>query len=148
MKKTRIAFDDIKAGDMLEVVVVDGGAKQVITGIAYTLEEINAEWQDAHIFWSTSEGSLLAAKGEELATIYRIDVAEVKFEDIRKGDRIRVTTVNYAGRVDIVEDTVETLITGMNSFWLNKGHNTVIFEKTYLDEGESRTIEILEREGE
>lgn len=139
MKKTKIAFEDIKAGDLLEVVLVDGGVKAVLTGIAFQKEEVNAGWQDAHVFWSTSEGSMVVAKHEEGATIYRVDVAEAKFADIREGDRIRVTR-----KVGYTEQTITGVASYVtdglsNNYWLTiDGHMLV----TRLETG---TIEILER---
>lgn len=73
MKKTKIAFDDIKAGDLLEVVVVDNGVKSVITGIAFKLEILWDGDERTHVYWATSEGGMVV-NSEEGADIYRIDV--------------------------------------------------------------------------
>jgi TusA-related sulfurtransferase len=145
MKKTRIAFEDIKAGDLIEVVIVDGGAKSVVTGIAFKKEEINREWQDAHVFWSTSEGSMVAVKDEQLATIYRVDVTEDTFDDIRKGDLIRVTTTAGDTKVSIegrAHRLVEADADWYDSWCSEQGY--VLVHRKYR----GSTVEILERAGE
>lgn len=144
MKKTKIAFEDIKAGDLLEVVVRDAGVKSVVTGVAFLKEAVTISPDGPEEMWLTSERGMVVAGGED-ALIYRVDVAEVKFEDIQKGDRIRVTVESAAGRKTIVEDTVDARVDGMNPFWLNSGPDTVVFERFYDGDGDKRTIEILER---
>ena len=145
MKKTKIKFEDIKAGDLIEVVKTEYGVKNSHTGVVFECEkDFGAPGMDA---WKTVQDGILAVSNNG-ETIYRIDVAEAKFEDIREGDRIRVTTETESGRMNIVEDTVVTLVNGMNSFWLNKEPDTVVFEKHWEGDGTKRTIEILERDGE
>lgn len=80
MKKTKIAFEDIKAGDLLEIVTSDCGVKIVATGIAFAQDVFDAGRGEPEVHWITSERGLVVAKSEG-AAIYRIDVAEVKFED-------------------------------------------------------------------
>jgi TusA-related sulfurtransferase len=149
MTKTRIAFEDVKAGDLLEVVVVNSGVKSVITAIAFQREELvtGRDWkgnEERQVLWNTSEGGMIVANGEE-AVIYRIDVAEAEFKDIRKGDRVRVTEEDYRGRKTTTEDMVGTFVDGMNPFWLNvQGSEVVIFQR-YEHKGVDRVIEILER---
>ncbi len=91
MLKTKIAFEDIKAGDLLEVVVVDSGVKTVLTGIAFNKQDWMPKSQPSRVWWETSEGGMVAVAGEEGGVIYRIDVSEVKFEDIQWGDLIEVS---------------------------------------------------------
>lgn len=88
---------------------------------------------------------MIAAKDEDLATIFRVEVVEVTFDDIQKGDRIRVTVESPEGRKEIVEDTVQSRVDGMNSFWVNSGPDVVVFKRFYDGDGSNRTIEILER---
>lgn len=87
MKRTKIKFEDIKAGDLLEVVLVDNGVKSVLTGTAFKLEILWDGDERTHVYWATSEGGMVV-NDEEGADIWRIDVTEVKFEDIREGDYI------------------------------------------------------------
>ena len=96
MIKTKIKFEDIKAGDLLEVVLKEFGVKSVLTGIAYEKETMETGVSRDTIWWSTSEGGMIVNTDEESA-IYRIDVTPVEFEDIRKGDKISVTTETENG---------------------------------------------------
>lgn len=73
MNKTKIAFKDIKAGDLLKVVVVDAGVRSVLTGVAFKLEILWDGDERTHVYWATSEGGMIV-NDEEGATIYRIDV--------------------------------------------------------------------------
>lgn len=75
MKKTRIAFEDIKAGDLLEVIVKEFGVKSVMTGIAFKLETMDSGKSRPTIWWATSEGGMIVNTDEESA-IYRIDVTQ------------------------------------------------------------------------
>lgn len=105
MIKTKIKFEDIAAGDLLEVVVVDSGVKTVLTGIAFAERDWMPKSQPRRQWWETSEGGMIAVAGEEGGTIYRIDVREAKFEDIQWGDVIEVSGVRgdveriFRGRV-------------------------------------------------
>lgn len=147
MKKTKITFEDIKAGDLLEVVIKIDGVKSVITGIAFEQTGLQIGEHDVQVWWDTSEGGMIVNKHEE-SDIYRVDVSEVTFDDIRLGDRIRTTKRGADGRVETVEDTVHSLVGGMNPFWLNVEGDIVLFKNLWLPEGASRVIEILKREGE
>lgn len=144
MKKTKIGFDEIKAGDLIEVVGKADGVKYVTTGIAFEFED---DYISGYGAWFTSEVGLLAVDGDT-DEFYRIDVREVSFDDIRAGDRIRVITTFPNGRIETREDTVSQRIEGMNPFWVNGEPDSVIFKRVYEGDGTTRTIEILEREGE
>lgn len=74
MKKTKIAFEDIRAGDLLEVTIVDCGVKSVVTGIAFEMEIVGSF--EANHLWLTSEGGMIVAKSEESAVIHRIEILE------------------------------------------------------------------------
>lgn len=73
MKKTKIAFEDIKAGDLLEVVVLDAGVKSVLTGVAFKLEILWDGDERTHVYWATSEGGMIV-NDEEGAVIHRVEV--------------------------------------------------------------------------
>lgn len=73
MIRTKIKFEDIKAGDLLEVVVVEFGVKSVMTGIAFKREVMETGVSRESIWWATSEGGMIVNTDEE-STIYRIDV--------------------------------------------------------------------------
>ncbi len=88
MIKTKIAFEDIKAGDLLEVVNKQYGVRSVFTGIAFELDEDFPA--PGSSMWKTSEGGFLVVT-EDADVIYRIDVSEVSFEDIQWGDVIEVS---------------------------------------------------------
>ena len=102
MIRTKIKFEDIRAGDLLEVVSKQYGVKSVFTGIAFELDE-DYPAPGSHM-WKTAEGGFLVIT-EDDDTIYRVDVREVKFEDIQWGDRIQVSGVRgdvervFRGRV-------------------------------------------------
>lgn len=96
MKKTKIAFEDIKSGDLLEVVHKASGVHEVLTGIAFESEKDH----QGETVWMTSEGGAIALEWDR-DTIYRVDVSEDTFEDIRKGDLIRVTTTAGDTKVSI-----------------------------------------------
>lgn len=137
MKKTKIEFKDIKAGDMLEIVSTEYGVKAVITGIAF--EKVGTKGNED---WQTSQGGLIAA-GFSDEDIFRIDVTEVKFEDIRKGDRVLVTE-KIGKMVTTVENTVVLKIDGgFNPYWLDETGEVVLFRLSTPNA--KRTIEILER---
>jgi len=71
MIKTKIAFEDIRAGDLIECVRRLDGVKSVHTGIAFEYDEgFMAPSMSA---WKTSEGGLLIVSDDSDA-IYRIDV--------------------------------------------------------------------------
>lgn len=126
MKKTKIAFEDIKAGDLLEVVAVINGIKYTGTGIAF--EKSKTKQGDSE--WQTSEGGTLTIEDDEDA-IYRIDVTEVKFEDIKRGDRIKLTAVR---------GTVERTITGVA--W-----NFKLTDAAWYDSWETKEGDLLLRRG-
>lgn len=86
MKKTKIRYEDIKAGDLIEVVDKEHGVKMVYTGIVF---------EKVHVFgfdeWRTSQGGVVITSAEEDVSILRVDVSETKFEDIHEGDLVRVS---------------------------------------------------------
>lgn len=141
MKKTKITFEDIKAGDLLEVVLVDNGVKSVLTGIAFNLDTLWEGDERVHRFWATSDGGMIIADEEVNAVIYRIDVVPVKFEDIKEGDLVRVTRTE--------NDVVKT-IAGVasyrsdhtsNNYWVTASGQVLVYRLQMPNE----TIEILER---
>lgn len=141
MNKTKLKFEDIKAGDLLEVVLVDNGVKSVLTGTAFKLEILWDGDERTHVYWATSEGGMIV-NDEEGADIWRIDVMPVKFEDIREGDVLAVTTV-----VDDVECIMHGTAHhfskadgGWYDSWVTEHGQTLV----YRDYG-NQTIEILER---
>lgn len=74
MKKTKLeSFEDIKAGDLLEVVLKEDGVLAVITGIAFEREELSISGREVQVWWKTSEGGMIVTNQEE-ADIFRIDV--------------------------------------------------------------------------
>jgi hypothetical protein len=142
MIKTKIAFDEIQAGDLLESVGKHDGVKVVVTGIAFVFEKnfLGPE-MDA---WKTSENGLLVVSGDE-DTIYRIDVKEASFEDIGAGDLIRVTVT--IDDVDFVMTAKAHTLRKADAEWYDnwqseQGHPIV--HRNYRD----TKIEILERGGE
>lgn len=143
MKKTKIAFEDIKAGDLLEVVEEMHGVKTVETAIAFEKQEINHGFSD----WLTSQGGLIVSDATLTGAIYRIDVTPVKFEDVRIGDKIRVTS-SRADADEVVTGVVHSLDEGEVWFtgWeTEKGF--ILCTKQAVNEGRM-VVEILEREGE
>jgi len=147
MKKTKIKFEDIKAGDLLEVVVKEFGVKSVMTGIAFHLEVMETGVSRETVWWSTSEGGMIVNTDED-SEIWRVDVTPVKFEDVKQGDKISATSV----RADGTEETV----VGVADFFddeevwhtsWNSKIGVIICTKQLVDNGR-QTIEILEREGE
>ncbi len=76
MKKTKIKYEDIKAGDLIEAVFVDFGVKNVLTGVAFEQDVLTTGGSPVQqTWWKTSEGGMIVTK-EEKAEIYRIDVLE------------------------------------------------------------------------
>jgi len=69
MKKTKIEFKDIKAGDLIEAVAVINGIKYTGTGVAF--EKSKTKQGDSE--WQTSEGGTITIEDDE-DTIYRVDV--------------------------------------------------------------------------
>lgn len=141
MKKTKIAFEDIKAGDLLEAISTNHGIKTVLTGVAF--EKFGRSRDEE---WRTSQGGTIVAAwdlydGDE---IYRVDVVKVKFDDIRAGDKIRVTIPEF-NEVDKSYTGVAGTL-GSEEVWADhwvtaSGHGLV-----YRSWGAK--IEILERAGE
>lgn len=84
--KTRIEFDEIKPGDSLEVVEESDGVKSVQTGIAH---EHEGDWISGYGAWYTEEGGVLVIE-DNRQDIYRI-TEKVAFDDLKEGDRIRVS---------------------------------------------------------
>lgn len=98
MKKTKIEFSDIQAGDLLETVYVAHGVKEVLTGIAFEKKERKTGFTE----WWTSQGGTLIDTAVEYDAIYRIDVREasVEVEDDESfygGDK----TLHNTGTVDV-----------------------------------------------
>lgn len=146
MKKTKIEFKDIKAGDLLEVVVKEFGVKSVMTGIAFHREFMETGVSRETVWWSTSEGGMIVNTDED-SEIWRIDVTKVKFEDVRIGDKIRVTS-SRADADEVVTGVVHSLDEGEVWFtgWeTEKGF--ILCTKQAVNEGRM-VVEILEREGE
>jgi hypothetical protein len=138
MIKTKIAFEDIRAGDLLEVVVVDSGVKTVLTGIAFHEQDWMPKSQPRRHWWETSEGGMIAVAGEEGGVIYRIDVREVGFSDVQIGDLIRVTYEPIKGdMIEIVKTGV--VYTNHNGAWVTPAYETLV-----TNNGRGK-IEILER---
>lgn len=136
MKKTKIEFADIKAGDLIETVDIVHGVKWVLSGIVFEKFGLGGEQE-----WRTSQGGNIVDESDTL--IYRIDVAEVKFEDIRKGDKLRVTTVQ-GGREVVVTDVADQLVgPDFNRFWINEQALPIVYRMVYSDM--ECIIEILER---
>ena len=117
MIRTKIAYEDIKAGDLLEVVVVDNGLKTVLTGIAFEERDYMPKSAPHRKWWETSDGGMLAVD-EEFGggTIYRVDVSEVGFDDIQSGDLIEVSAVR--GDVErIIRGRAVDLVRSDSSWW-------------------------------
>lgn len=133
MKKTKIEFKDIKAGDMLEIVSTEYGVKAVMTGIAF--EKVGTKGNED---WQTAQGGLIAA-GFSDEDIYRIDVTPVKFDDVQAGDKLTVTT--KTGNVTtIVEDVALTKVNeSLSPFWVGKDGHVILFKHVY---DSVQTIEI------
>lgn len=87
MIKTKIDFKEIQPGDLLEVVDKADGVKTVSTGIAF---EYDGDYISGYGSWFTSEQGLLVLEDDNTA-IYRLNVSEVKFEDLKVGDLIRIS---------------------------------------------------------
>lgn len=86
--KTKISFAEIKPGDLIEVVDETDGVKTVQTGAAHEYDGDT----DRFGAWFTEENGLLVIE-DASQDIYRVDVKQIKFEDIKEGDFLTVTTV-------------------------------------------------------
>jgi hypothetical protein len=142
MKKTKIAFGDIKPGDLIEVVDKISGVKVVETGVAFESREIRHGFTD----WLTSQGGLLisdATYSDEDGTLYRIDVTEEDtFDDIRKGDLIRVTTP--AGDTKVIVEGRAHRLSKADAEWYDYWESEegyVLMHRKYRDS----KVEIVER---
>lgn len=144
MKKTKIAFEDIQAGDLLEVTIVDCGVKYVLTGIAYEFEVLEAGSFDPVSMWNTSDGGMIVADEEDGAVIYRIDVREVGFGDVRQGDRIRVTT--KVGNYTTIIEAEASHPSSFGEYWLDATGHVLNF--TAPVSSDQFTVEIVERKGD
>lgn len=133
MKKTRIKFEDIKAGDLIETSYTAHGVKEVLTGIVFEKKTTRSGFTE----WSTAQGGLLVDDVNEVA-IYRIDVAEVSFQDVKVGDIIRVTYEPIHG------DMIEIVKTGVAFTIVNGTWVTPAYEGLVSNNGRGK-IEILER---
>ena len=135
MKKTKINFEDIQAGDLIEVVGSYQGVKSVQTGIAFESDKVDGE-----TIWMTAQGGAVAMEWDR-DDIYRIDVREVQFDDIKKGDNIKVTT-RTGNITTIIEDMAVVLVdASINPYWVGAGANFIVYK--YPGDAE-QTIEILE----
>jgi hypothetical protein len=137
MKKTKIAFGDIKSGDLLEVVHKASGVHEVLTGIAFESEKDH----QGETVWMTSEGGAIALEWDR-DTIYRVDVSEDTFEDIRKGDLIRVTTP--AGDTKVIVEGRAHRLSKADAEWYDYWESEegyVLMHRKYRDS----TVEIVER---
>jgi len=143
MKKTKIKFEDIKAGDLLEVVVKEFGVRSVMTGVAFKMETMDSGKSRPSIWWATSEDGMLVNTDEDSA-IYRIDVAVHTFEDVQAGDKLTVTT-KTGNITTIVEDVALVRVNeSVSPFWVGKDGHVVLYKHVY---DSVQTIDI-EREGE
>lgn len=137
MKKTKIKFEDIQAGDLLEVVGNLSGVKSVVTGIAFESDTA----PDGEIIWMTSEGGAIVFQWDRDA-IYRVEPDRTYgFDDIRKGDTVRLTKKNTG---DITEFRIgvadhQFFYEDRKSYWMTPNYELLIH---WLDQAE---IEILER---
>jgi hypothetical protein len=134
MIKTKITFAEIQPGDLIEVVHVGDGVKSVETGIAF---EYDGDYISGYGSWFTSEVGLLVVE-DASQTIYRIDVREVKFDDVQIGDLIKVTYEPTKG--DMIEVTKTGIVyTNHNGAWVTPAYETLVTV------GGRGKIEILER---
>lgn len=138
MKKTRIAFADIKAGDLIEVVIVDAGVKSIVTGIAFEKEDWKPNERLAQSWWKTSEGGMIV-NDQEPAEIYHIDVTPVKFEDIRKGDLLEITTDMDDAKVIVRGRAAYRSEGTSNDYWVTESGGPLVTRLSDV------TVEILER---
>lgn len=139
MKKTKINFEDIKAGDLIEVVNKSDGVKRVETGIAFTKQE---DYMSGYAAWLTSEMGLLTLEGDINDSLSRIDVSDVRFDDIEKGDKIKV--VEQIGNVTRVVEGVATAKVNntINPYWVDESNHLLAYKIPHPDG--TQTIEILE----
>lgn len=136
MKKTKIKYEDIKAGDLLQTVESAHGVKWELTGIAY--EKIE-HGEDST--WQTSQGGDLVGSLEDVA-IYRLQVQSDSFDEIRSGDLIRVTeTLGNVTTITTGKAVVKT--GGFNQYWVDGSGGVLVFERVHPEA--ERYIEIVER---
>lgn len=148
MKKTKIGFEDIKAGDFLEVVGKFAGVKSVNTGVAFEQDVT----EDEEKVWQTSEGGNIVMQWDK-DTIYRIDVtAEYTFDDIRVGDLVMVSFPPRGGMSDNWEIThsrtgiayhLVDVDRGLYAYWITGDGQRLVGK-----DDDRAKIEILERNGE
>jgi len=138
MIRTKIKFEDIKAGDMLYVVGKHAGLKMETTGIAF---EKTGNDTAGH-YWMTSEGGTLIDDRYDDEVIYRLDLVTAFFSDIKQGDRVRVSE-KVGNVVTSREDTCVFKVSAGNEYWLNDMGQVVVMEHVAPDI--DRNIEILER---
>jgi hypothetical protein len=145
MIKTKIAYEDIKAGDLLEVVMVDNGLKTVLTGIAFFERDYKPISGKQRKWWETSDGAIIVVEHEEgVGAIYRIDVREATFDDIREGDLIRVTST-VGDTEQVVTGRAAHLVTADGNWWDSWDTEKGVKLCIRLSSGDVK-IEILERE--
>lgn len=138
MKKTKIKYEDIKAGDLIEVVANEFGVKSVYTGIAF--EKVVIHGGEA-TSWDSSEGGTIVGSWEEGETIYRIDVREVQFDDIKKGDKLRVTTKSGNVTTTIEGMALAKIEESISPYWCDQDGHLLVFKHVHDSE---QVIEILE----
>lgn len=137
MIKTKITFKEIKPGDLIEVVAKEDGVKSVETGIAF---EPSDDYISGYGAWFTSEGGLLVIE-DSAQTIWRIDVTEATFDDIRATDLIRVATTR-GQHTQVVEVAAgERIDNGVDVYWTSAFGGVLAWK----DPSYEQKIEILER---
>lgn len=135
MKKTKINFEDIQAGDLIEVVGSYQGVKSVQTGIAFESDKVDGE-----TIWMTAQGGAVAMEWDR-DDIYRIDVREVQFDDIKKGDKLRVTTKSGNVTTTIEGMALAKIEESISPYWCDQDGHLLVFKHVHDSE---QVIEILE----
>ena len=139
MKKTRIDFEEIQPGELIEVVHVADGVKTVETGIAF---EYDGDYVSGYGSWFTSEAGLLVLE-DDANKIYRVDVTEVAFDDIRAGDLLRVTTVRGPYTQIVEVSAGEFIDNEVAPYWTSSFGGVLAWKNPSHVDGQK--IEILER---
>lgn len=139
MIKTKIEFEDIAAGDLIQTADKVHGVKWELTGIAFELVDLG----QGDLEWRTSQGGALVDNVADEA-IWRIDARVSNFEDIQEGDLIQVTSTLKDTEV-VITGRAHHLDTGDAAWydgWKTEQGETLVRRITSTDE----KIEILERE--
>ncbi len=111
--KTKIEFNEIQPGDLIEVVDESDGVKTVETGTAH---EFDGDYISGYGSWHTEEGGLLVIE-DARQEIYRVDVKPIKFKDIKWGDFIVVTSLAGDTSQEITGRAVEFRPAAYDSKW-------------------------------